>query len=60
MKTEKEIRDEIEATARTIANYCNAYKQKQIPEDVLHTQLIDCQATIAALEWVLEENDRYD
>lgn len=60
MKTEEEIREEIEATLRTIANYRNAYKKSKIPKDVLHDQLIDCVATIDALKWVLGENNRYD
>lgn len=60
MKTEKEIREEIELTKKTIQNYRNAYKNNKIPEDVLENQIIDCSATIDALRWVLGENDRYD
>jgi len=60
MKTEEQIREEIEATKRTMDNYCNAYKEGKIPKDSFQTQVTDCYATIAALSWVLGENDRYD
>jgi predicted transcriptional regulator len=60
MKTEQEIKDEIEATKRTIENYRNAYKSGRISREVLKSQLIDCESTIHALMWVLGENDRYD
>lgn len=60
MKSEQEIREEIEATKRTIANYRNAYKQGEITRESLNIHLYDCEATIAALTWVLGENDRYD
>lgn len=60
MKTEQEIRDEIEANERTINNYQNAYKEGKIPFDVLKSKATECQATNAALSWVLGENDRYD
>lgn len=60
MKTEKEIRDEIEATKKTMNNYKNSYKKGEIPKDVLKKALLDCSATIDALKWVLGENDRYD
>lgn len=60
MKTGEEIKDEIIATERTIQNYRNAFMNKEIPVDVFQTQIVDCQATIAALRWVLGENDRYD
>lgn len=58
MKTEQEIRDEIEATKRTIENYRSAYNSRKIPFDVLNNVLTGSEATIAALSWVLGENDR--
>lgn len=60
LKTEKEIRDEIEATNRTIKNYKDAYKKGKIDKEILESQIIDCIATIDALKWVLGENNRYD
>jgi hypothetical protein len=60
IKTEEEIRAEIEATKRTMENYRNAHKNGQIPMEVLSKQIVDCYATIDALRWVLGENDRYD
>lgn len=60
MKTEKEIREEIEATKRTKDNYRKAYNEKKIPKDVFLSQLVDLNATIDTLKWVLGENDRYD
>lgn len=60
MKTEEDIRGEVEATKRTIANYRNAYKQGVITKETLRSAIVDCTATIQALLWVLGENDRYD
>lgn len=60
MKTEKEIREEIEATKRTKDNYRKAYEEQKIPKDVLINQITYLNATINTLEWVLGENDRYD
>lgn len=60
MKTEEEVRNEIQLSKNTIANYRNAYKNGKISKDVLYSNVIDCNATIAALKWVLEENDRFD
>lgn len=60
MKTEKEIREEIEATNRTKDNYIKAYEDKKIPKDVLVSKLIDLNTTIDTLSWVIGENDRYD
>lgn len=60
MKSEKEIREEIEATKRTIEKYREEYKKGKIPKDILKHQFVDCSATIDALRWVLGENDRYD
>ena len=60
MKSEKEIREEIKATEKTIENYRNAYKRGDISFKNLREQLIDTGATIQTLRWVLGENDRYD
>ncbi|EGO63551.1 hypothetical protein [Acetonema longum] len=60
MKTEREIRDEIEATQRAAQNCRRSYQNKKISQEVLKDMLIDCQATEDALRWVLGENDRYD
>lgn len=60
MKTEKEIREEIEATKRTKDNYRKAYEEQKIPKDVLMNQIVYLNATVNTLEWVLGENDRYD
>jgi hypothetical protein len=60
LKTEQEIRDEIEATARTLSNYEEAYVEGRVRFDVLSDKTTDYHATISALKWVLGENDRYD
>ena len=60
MKSENEIKDEIKATNKTIANYRKAYKNGEIHKDILKQQLADCTATLDALKWVLGKNDRYD
>lgn len=60
MKSEKEIREEIEATKRTIENYIKLVETGKMPFDTIHDNVIDCSATICALKWVLDENDRYD
>ncbi|WP_242858871.1 hypothetical protein [Clostridium botulinum] len=60
IKTEKEIREEIECCKKTIDNYKKAYKEKKIPKDVLKSTLLECENSILALKWVLGENDRYD
>lgn len=60
LKTEREIRDEIEATNKTIKNYRQEFKNGKIDKEILKTQIADCTATIDALKWVLGENDRYD
>ena len=52
--------NEIVSTKKTIENYRDAYKNKKISYEVLSNQLIDCNATLDALRWVLGENDRYD
>lgn len=60
MKTEKEIREEIECCKRTMSNYKKAHEEKKIPKDVLESKLLECKNMILALKWVLGENDRYD
>lgn len=60
MKTEQEIREEIEVTKRTISDYCVTYKENKITREMYLNKLIDCESTIDALLWVLGENDRYD
>jgi|GEM_PF-5161643 len=60
MKSEKEIREEIEATKRTMSNYRKAFKEGKITKDILKSNILDCNATVDALRWVLGENDRYD
>lgn len=60
MKTEQEIRDEIGAAERTIENYRNAVKKGSFPKESLQLVITENQSIIAALRWVLGENDRYD
>lgn len=60
MKTADEITAEIEATERTIENLYQAYNKGDIPRQVLSNGLREANATMAALKWVLGENDRYD
>ena len=60
MKSEKEIREEIEVTLRTRENHRNAYKKGTIGVERLKNHLIDSDAIVATLKWVLGENDRYD
>lgn len=60
MKTEEEVKEEIEATKRTADNHSKAYKDGIITKECLKIYIIDCKATIDALRWVLGENDRYD
>ncbi len=60
MKTEQEIRKEIELNKQTLENYKNAYKKGEISKDILDKMKIDCASVEATLLWVLEENERYD
>ena len=60
MKTEKEIRDEIEACKRTIKNHQDAIKNGELLAKYAHPVIDSCLAEIGALRWVLGENDRYD
>lgn len=60
MKSEKEIREEIENTKKTIMNYKKAYEEGRIEKESFRYFMTDCNATIDCLKWVLGENDRYD
>ena len=60
MKSRKEIREEIGHSARAIKNHRAMYKNEKISKELLKDTIIDNEATIAALKWVLDENDRYD
>lgn len=60
MKSEQDIKEEIEATVKTLSNYHEAYHNRKIPFDVMSEKANECHAIIGALKWVLGENDRYD
>ncbi|PGT90002.1 hypothetical protein [Bacillus thuringiensis] len=60
MKTREEIDAEIQATKQTIENYRKAVKDGEFPKEGLRSVLVEKEATISALRWVLGENDRYD
>jgi hypothetical protein len=60
LKSEQDVRNEIDATVRTLDNYQKAYKEGKIPFDVLKVEFTDKTATIQALKWVLGENERFD
>lgn len=60
IKTEKEIREEINSIKRTIENYRESHKKGKIPFGVLKDQLTESYGNLSALHWVLGENDRYD
>ena len=42
-------------TKKNIKNYCDEFKNGKIPKDALNCQIIDHQATINTLMWVLDE-----
>lgn len=60
LKTEKEIREEIENCEKTVENYRKSHKDGKIPFDVLKSAVHENGSMIAALKWVLGENERYD
>lgn len=60
MKTKQEINEEIQVTKRAMAKYRDQFKNGVINKTMLTYYLTDCQATLDALRWVLDENDRYD
>lgn len=57
MKAEREIRDKIEAAKRTFEKHRKTLKDGVMPTVVMDNVLVDCEATIDALSWVLGEND---
>lgn len=60
LKTEQEVKEEIEATIKTIGNVRKAYKEGKITKELLKIYLTDLQGNLSALRWVLGENDRHD
>lgn len=60
MKTEKEIRNEIETLEGDKTRILEAFRNKYIPQDVFKSMTEEKQSMIAALYWVLGENDRWD
>lgn len=60
MKTEKEIKEEIENSKQTIKNLKRDYNNGKIKFENYKYLKHDCIATIEALEWVLGNNDRWD
>ncbi|MGF7534983.1 hypothetical protein AAGG74_15040 [Bacillus mexicanus] len=60
MKTEKEIRNEIETLEGDKTRILEAFRNKNIPQDVFKSMTEEKQSMIAALYWVLGENDRWD
>jgi hypothetical protein len=60
MKTKQEINEEIQVTKRAMVKYRDQFKNGVINKTMLTYYLTDCQATLDALRWVLDENDRYD
>lgn len=60
MKTEQEVREEIKATQRTKENVRKAYNEGKITKQSYKYQIVDLNATLETLYWVLGENDRFD
>lgn len=60
MKSFTEVNVEIQAAERTITNYREAFAEGEIERPELKRALAENQTTIAALRWVLGENDRFD
>lgn len=60
LKTKEEIVNEIDLTKKTIENYRKSYKDGKIDRKRLSDALIENEAIIVALSWVLGENDRWD
>lgn len=60
MKTEKEIKEEIDATERSKNNFVEAYKDRRIDKRTLEYKLHEYDTTLLVLSWVLGENDRFD
>jgi hypothetical protein len=60
MKTEQEIKEEMEATERSKKNFAEAYKDGRIDKRTLEYKLHEYDTTLLVLSWVLGENDRWD
>ena len=60
LKSEQDIKNEIESAGKTIENYQKAHKEGKIPFEILKTEHLYNSGMIQALRWVLGENDRYD
>ncbi|GFN32441.1 hypothetical protein PCURB6_27010 [Paenibacillus curdlanolyticus] len=60
MKSEAEIREEIESTIQTLKNYHKSYSQMEIYFDEMCEKVQKCHTRIGVLKWVLGENDKYD
>lgn len=60
MKTEEEIREEIKALEKTIDNYREAKEKGKIDMEAFRHAYTENSSMIAALHWVLGENDRFD
>lgn len=60
MKSEQEIREEIEAHKNCIINAQEANKNGLISEENLDLLIWENQITITSLKWVLGEDDRFN
>lgn len=60
IKTEKQIREEIDAVDVTMKNYKKTYKDNEIPKDVFMSAMTENRAISTALHWVLGESERWD
>lgn len=60
MKTEKEIRLEIEKHKKALEEYKEQYKSNKISKNIYRYNIIDATSTIYALSWVLDENNGFD
>lgn len=60
MKSYTEIMSEIETSERTLNNYREAFDAGEIDRLALKRALADHGSTVAALKWVIGENDRFD
>lgn len=60
MKSEKEIRQEMETLNRQNEEIRKSYKNGEIPKEVFQTSIRQNNAMKSALKWVLGENDRFD
>jgi hypothetical protein len=60
LKTEQEIKDEIEAQRTAIKDFKESFKNGRISKESLVKAMSDHNHVILALRWVLDEMDRYD